>query len=178
MDESLTDAANPRKNNKDGHVIEITERGNRGDATTFDWNLLLVCGDPADPTGARRTSAATRPRSRRSPARTTSPSTPTAHLWIATDGQPSSINKADGLFKVGLTGANRGKVEQFLAVPREAETCGPVIHDRDGSVFVAVQHPGEDGTWAAQTSFFPDYVAAGSSPSAATGGVRGPPSSR
>ena len=45
--------------------------------------------------------------------------------------------------------------------PTEAETCGPVVRDEDGMVFVAVQHPGEDGSWAAQHSFFPDYVAAG-----------------
>jgi secreted PhoX family phosphatase len=48
-------------------------------------------------------------------------------------------------------------VRQFLSVPREAETCGPVIHDREGLVLVAVQHPGENGTFAAQTSLFPDY---------------------
>jgi secreted PhoX family phosphatase len=48
-------------------------------------------------------------------------------------------------------------VQQFLAVPRDAETCGPVIHDTEGLVFVAVQHPGENGTFTAQTSFFPDY---------------------
>ena len=54
-------------------------------------------------------------------------------------------------------------MQQFLAVPAGAETCGPVIHDSDGSVFVAVQHPGEDGTYAAPQSYFPDYVPAGSS---------------
>ena len=86
------------------------------------------------------------------------------NLWVATDGQPSAIKYADGLFLVPLTGRERGHVEQFLAVPEGAETCGPVIHDRDGSVFVAVQHPGEDGTWDAQQSFFPDYVAAGERP--------------
>lgn len=48
---------------------------------------------------------------------------------------------------------------RFLAVPREAETCGPVIHDQDGSVFVAVQHPGEEGSFEDQHSFFPDYLA-------------------
>ena len=63
-------------------------------------------------------------------------------------------------------------MQQFLAVPRDAETCGPVIHDRDGSVFVAVQHPGEDGTWAEQHSFFPDYVPAASGPG--RGDWRGP----
>jgi secreted PhoX family phosphatase len=49
-------------------------------------------------------------------------------------------------------------VQQFLATPINSETTGPVIHDRDGSVFVAVQHPGDGGSWAAQRSFFPDYL--------------------
>jgi uncharacterized protein len=172
VDESVVDAANPRARNKDGHVIEITERRNRGDATSFEWNLFLVCGDPADP--AVRTYFGGYP----------TPVTPIScpdnvafdstgrSLWVATDGQPSSIAKADGLFRVDLAGADRGKVEQFLAVPREAETCGPVIHDRDGSVFVAVQHPGENGTWAEQHSFFPDYVQPGERPG--RGEWRGP----
>jgi uncharacterized protein len=39
-------------------------------------------------------------------------------------------------------------------------------------VFVSVQHPGEDGSFDAQLSFFPDYVAAGATP--APGQVRAP----
>ena len=70
------------------------------------------------------------------------------------------IGYSDGLFKVPLEGAERGHVQQFLSVPREAETCGPVIHDQDGMVFVAVQHPGEGGSFAAPTSLFPDYGSA------------------
>ena len=81
------------------------------------------------------------------------------NLWISTDGAPSGIGYNDGLFKVTLDGAERGKVEQFLAVPRDAETCGPIIHDDERTVFVAVQHPGEEGTFEAPHSFFPDYVA-------------------
>ena len=60
-----------------------------------------------------------------------------------------------------LTGPERGRVEQFLGVPVDAETCGPVIHDKDQSVFVAVQHPGENGSWGSQTSYFPDQLPAG-----------------
>ena len=70
----------------------------------------------------------------------------------------------DGLFKVPVAGPG---ARTGAAVPRRAdraETCGPVIHDRDGSVFVAVQHPGEDGSWAAQQSYFPDFVGAGGTP--------------
>jgi len=157
------DAPNPRALNKDGHVIEITEHRNRADATTFAWNILLLCGNPAEE-GSRTYFAGY-----------DGPVSPIAcpdnlafdsvgQLWVSTDGQPGAINYVDGLFRVQLAGADRGRVEQFLAVPREAETTGPVIHDRDGSVFVAVQHPGEDGTWEDQHSFFPDYVPAGARP--------------
>jgi hypothetical protein len=44
------DAANPREINKNGHVIEITERNNRAGTTSFSWDLFLVCGD-ADQAG-------------------------------------------------------------------------------------------------------------------------------
>ncbi|MDP9824946.1 PhoX family protein [Kineosporia succinea] len=164
-----TDAPNPRTANKNGHIIEITERRGRADATKFEWDLFLVCGDngqagtyfggwegPVAPISCPDNIAFDS----------------AGNLWISTDGQPSSIKKNDGLFKVPLHGRERGHLVQFLAVPVQAETCGPVIHDQDGSVFVAVQHPGEEGTWAAQNSYFPDYVAAGAKPG--KGDWRGP----
>jgi uncharacterized protein len=163
------DAANPRERNKNGHVIEITERDGRVSATSFGWNLSLVCGDtdeagtyfggwdgPVAPISCPDNLAFDS----------------VGNLWIATDGAPGSISKADGLFRVPLEGDERGHLVQFLAVPQQAETCGPVIHDRDGSVFVCVQHPGEHGSWDAQLSFFPDYVPANEKPSA--GAWRGP----
>ncbi|HLL63336.1 MAG TPA: PhoX family phosphatase [Propionibacteriaceae bacterium] len=158
------DAANPRARNKDGHVIELTEHRNRADATTFAWNILLLCGDPADPAVKTYFAGWDGPVSPISCPDNLAFDSTGNNLWVATDGQPSAIKYADGLFLVPLRGRERGHVEQFLAVPEGAETTGPVIHDRDGSVFVAVQHPGEDGTWDAQQSFFPDYVAAGERP--------------
>ncbi|ADX74072.1 putative phosphatase [Pseudarthrobacter phenanthrenivorans Sphe3] len=155
---------NPRTQNRDGHIVEITETGGQT-STTFTWNLLMVCGDPAQ---GDVTYFSGFPVDKVSPI-----SCPdnlafdsVGNLWISTDGAPSGIGRADGLFKVALEGAERGKVEQFLAVPRDAETCGPVIHDEERTVFVAVQHPGEDGTFENQVSFFPDYVPAGTTPAA------------
>ncbi|MCR8671068.1 PhoX family phosphatase [Agrococcus sp. HG114] len=152
------DEANPRTANRDGHVIELTEtQGASG--TAFAWSILLLCGDPSSPA----TYFAGYPKELVSPI-----SCPDnvafdseGNLWISTDGQPGTLGLNDGLFKVALEGAERGRVEQFLAVPRDAETCGPIIHDRERTVFVAVQHPGEDGTWGAQRSLFPDYGATG-----------------
>jgi hypothetical protein len=155
------DAANPRRENKNGHIIEITERDNHPGATTFTWDLFLVCGDPEK--------AGTYFGGWTGPVAPISCPDNVAfdsggNLWISTDGQPSSLEKNDGLFRVPTAGPQRGHLVQFLAVPTGAETTGPVIHDRDGSVFVAVQHPGENGTWDQQASFFPDYVASGEEP--------------
>ena len=161
---------NPRTQNRDGHIVEITETGGQT-STTFTWKLLMVCGDPAQ---GDVTYFSGFPVDKVSPI-----SCPdnlafdsVGNLWISTDGAPSGIGRADGLFKVTLDGAERGKVEQFLAVPRDGETCGPIIHDEERTVFVAVQHPGEDGTFDAQVSFFPDYVPAGTTP--APGQARAP----
>jgi secreted PhoX family phosphatase len=150
---------NPRAANKDGHVVEITPTGGDHTAPGFSWNLLLICGDPA--TAGTYFGGYTGPVSPIScPDNVAFDSR--GNLWISTDGQPSALAHSDGLYQVPVSGPERGRVQQFLAVPAGAETCGPVIHDREGSVFVAVQHPGEDGTWAAPQSRFPDFVPPGS----------------
>ena len=159
------DAPNPRGPNKDGHIIELTELRNRANATSFSWNILLLCGDPTVAGGPLTYFAGwDGPVSPISCPDNVAFDSSGDNLWVATDGAPGTISKADGLFLVPLTGRERGHVQQFLAVPEGAETCGPVIQDKDGSVFVAVQHPGEEGTWDAQQSFFPDYVGAGERP--------------
>jgi len=152
------DEVNPITGNRYGHVVELTETAGQA-GETFGWSILLLCGDPAV---TDYTYFAGFPKDLVSPI-----SCPDnvafdseGNLWISTDGAPSTIGYNDGLFRVPLEGDQRGNVQQFLSVPREAETCGPVIHDREGLVFVAVQHPGENGAVGAQTSYFPDYVAA------------------
>lgn len=162
---------NPRNANRDGHIVEITESGNDATATTFGWSILLLAGDPATNPS---TYFAGFPADKVSPI-----SCPDnvafdsdGNLWISTDGAPSTIAYGDGLFKVPLEGPERGRVQQFLSVPRDAETCGPVVHDEDGMVFVAVQHPGENGSWTEQRSFFPDYVTPGTLTDGKWGGPR------
>ncbi len=169
--QAKADEANPRTENRDGHIVEITER--RGDHTgdRFNWDLLMLCGDPAQGDATYFSGF---------PVEKVSPiSCPDnvafdtrGNLWISTDGAPSGIGYNDGLFKVTVEGRNRGKVEQFLSVPRDGETCGPVIHDEESMVFVAVQHPGEDGSYTEIRSHFPDYVPSEARPG--PGEVRAP----
>ncbi|MBC7630932.1 PhoX family phosphatase [Aeromicrobium sp.] len=146
------DEANPRKSNKNGHVIELVERHRDSAATEFAWNILLVCGDPADPS----TYFGGYPKEDVSPI--SCPDNvafdPYGNLWISTDG--NALGSHDGLFGVAVEGPERGRTRQFLTVPTGAETCGPLI-ERD-RVMVCVQHPGEkDGaTVEKPASIWPD----------------------
>ena len=133
-DKPAADAANPRNDNKNGQILEITD-DHAG--TSFTWDLLLVCGDPA----AADSYFGGFDKSRVSPI-----SCPDnlafdgfGNLWISTDG--NALGSNDGLFAVALEGPNRGETRQFLTVPIGAETCGPTVSAE--LVTVCVQHPGE-----------------------------------
>ena len=159
---AAADEANPRNQNRDGHIVEIDELGDQT-STDFAWDILLVAGDPAQ---GRATYFSGFPVDQVSPI-----SCPdnlafdsVGNLWISTDGAPSAIGYCDGLFRVTLDGAERGKVEQFLSVPCESETCGPIVRDQEMTAFVSVQHPGENGEWGAQTSQWPDFAGVGPRP--------------
>ncbi|MDQ3157572.1 MAG: PhoX family phosphatase [Actinomycetota bacterium] len=131
------DEANPRKANKNGHVIELVEERNDSAATGFRWNILLLCGDPNDP----GTYFGGYPSTDVSPI--SCPDNlafdPYGNLWISTDG--NALGSHDGLFGLAVDGPERGRTRQFLTVPTGAETCGPVV-ERE-RVMVCVQHPGE-----------------------------------
>ncbi|MCW2590351.1 MAG: hypothetical protein JWQ86_2778 [Mycobacterium sp.] len=129
------DAANPRIDNKSGQILELTD--DHG-GTSFTWDLLLVCGDPA----AADTYYGGFDKTKVSPISCPDNLAFDSHgnLWISTDG--NALDSNDGLFAVALDGPNRGETRQFLTVPLGAETCGPVV--TDDLVTVCVQHPGEN----------------------------------
>ncbi|WP_460794814.1 PhoX family protein [Nocardioides pacificus] len=149
LGEPLTEATG----NRNGYVLELTPRGGDHAGRSFSWTLMLVCGDPE----AQETYFAGYDKSKVSPI-----SCPdnvafdsVGNLWVSTDG--NALGSNDGIFRVPTTGPERGRVQQFLTVPRGAEACGPLLTDDDRSLFVAVQHPGEiDGaTFEAPMSTWP-----------------------
>jgi secreted PhoX family phosphatase len=128
---------NPRPGNKHGHILEWEEKGGDATATKFSWKLLIVCGDPSSPDtyfgGYDKTqvSPISCPDNVAFDKR--------GNLWISSDG--NALKSNDGLFAIPVEGKYRGRVKQFLTVPKGAETCGPVI--TEDFVLVSVQHPGE-----------------------------------
>ncbi|MBD8507052.1 PhoX family phosphatase [Hoyosella sp. G463] len=148
-DNPRVDEANPRNENKNGQIIEITDDHT---GTSLTWNLLLVCGDPA----TADTYYGGFDKEQVSPI--SCPDNvafdPDGNLWISTDGNALGAN--DGLFSVVLDGPRRGETRQFLSVPVGAETCGPII--TENRYIVCVQHPGEldDATIENPASHWPE----------------------
>jgi secreted PhoX family phosphatase len=147
------DAANPRPRNHGGHVLEIHEAGGDHAATTFHWQIFLLCGDPADsssyfagfPKGL--VSAIACPDNLTFDRR--------GNLWIATDGLPRTMAANDGLFAVPVAGPRRGWVRRFFSGVPGSEICSPAFTPDNRTLFLAVQHPGEGSTLAAPSSRWP-----------------------
>ena len=137
-----------KSGNRNGYVLEISEDGDDHAATTFGWKLLLVCGEPESPeTYFAGYEGPVSPIS--CPDNVAFDSL--GNLWISTDG--SQLGGHDGLFRCPVAGPDRGKVQQFLTVPKGAETCGPLVANEDKSIWIAVQHPGEKTGSTFETPF-------------------------
>jgi secreted PhoX family phosphatase len=151
------DAANPRAENLHGHIIEIAEASDDAAATTFTWEMFLVCGNPStdgtvycagfDPSMISPISAPDNIAFDQS-----------GNLWIATDGQirSASFRMNDAVFVVPTEGPERGYLRQFLSGVSGGEVASLAFASNDETLFVCIQHPGEGGKFDDATSRFPD----------------------
>jgi secreted PhoX family phosphatase len=148
------DAANPRADNKFGHIIEMTPPDGDHAASQFRWEILLKCGDPAiAPVGATFSAATTRNGWFGMPDNVAVDAQ--GRLWVATDGNSAPrTGRADGLWGVETEGPGRGTSRHFYRVPSGAELCGPHFTPDDETLFVAVQHPGEAAGGAKELATF------------------------
>ena len=138
-----TDPANAIARNTHGHIIEIAEASNNPASTSFKWDIFMRCGDPAR--DEHNSYFAGCDKSKVSPV-----SCPDnivfdrkGNLWIATDGQPNSLKKNDGIYAVPVQGPDRGYVRQFLSASVGSEVASLAMTPDDKSLFASIQHPGE-----------------------------------
>ncbi|GEN36303.1 PhoX family protein [Aneurinibacillus danicus] len=85
------------------------------------------------------------------------------NLWVVTDISSSSMNSGiyksfgnNGMFFIPTSGPDRGIASQFASAPIGAEMTGPWFTPDEKTLFLSVQHPGENlETYAAPTSHWP-----------------------
>ena len=160
------DPANPRPNNRFGHIIEMIPPDGDHGAATYRWEILVRCGDPSiAEVGATFNPSTSRDGWFGMPDNCAVDAA--GRLWIATDGNSRSrTGRNDGVWAIETEGAARGTSKLFLRVPNGAELCGPELTPDLETFFVAVQHPGESDpedpqagptTYSTPSTRWPDF---------------------
>jgi uncharacterized protein len=158
------DAANPRSENLFGHIVELTPPDGDHAAERFAWDILVRCGDPsiAD-VGATFGSATSKDGWFGMPDNCAIDAA--GRLWIATDGNNAkATGRTDGLWAIEAEGEARGTSKYFFRCPVGAEMCGPMFTPDTRTLFLAVQHPGEEdgdgkpGTFEQPATRWPDFA--------------------
>lgn len=137
------DPANPRAENVFGHIIRWRERGADPAASRFEWDVFLLCGDPANTSEGKRGNVKGdlfgSPDGLWFDAR--------GVLWIQTDVSTSALNQGDyagmGNNQMLAADAATREVRRFLTGPRGCEITGAMTTADGRSLFVNIQHPGE-----------------------------------
>jgi len=175
------DAANPRNDNRMGHIIRWTEAGSTQHgpevtATRFRWDIFALAGDPSSPEPSLRGNVAgdafgspdglyfdTR-----------------GILWVLTDVSPTTLNRGayDAIGNNMMLAADPadGRFRRFLTGPRGCEVTGLTGTPDGRTFFVNIQHPGEgaketDPRQPRAVSNWPDFDPAGR-PRSATLAIR------
>jgi secreted PhoX family phosphatase len=156
------DRVNPRANNAHGHVVEIIPPGAGSRevdhaATEARWEIFLLAGKPGVDPGARYHRATSDHGWLSSPDNCAFDSK--GRIWIATDGGPANAGVADGIYAADTSGYGRALTRLFYQAPTGAEVCGPLMLKDDRTLFLAIQHPGEDpgSTFENPSTRWPDF---------------------
>ena len=140
------DAANPRNDNRYGHIVRWRETGGDAAAETFSWDVFLQCGDPGQ--DAEHLRGNLRGDLFASPDGLWFD--PSGHLWIQTDVSTSALGDAFhasfGNNQMLVADPVTGSVRRFLTGPRGCEVTGITMTPDRRTLFVNIQHPGESGS--------------------------------
>ena len=155
------DAANPREDNVYGHIIRWRENGKSVTATAFGWNLFVQAGDTrtakaAKPTNDYRGNIIDTPdRSADFGAPDGLWFDPFGRLWVQTDqvGDGSGDFANLGSNSLVCADPDTGLTRRFMTSPNRCEVTGITMTPDGKTLFVGIQHPGEDAIAANPTQF-------------------------
>lgn len=162
--EDQTNKANPRAGNEHGHVLEMIPpaqaTGADHAADTFRWEVFLRAGDPLE----ARDNAKYHPQTSQhgwfsSPDNCTFDAQ--GRLWLTTDSDQESTGFGDGIYACDTSGNGRALPKLFFRGPRGSEVSGVCISPDCETLFVSVQHPGEESgsDFQTPTTRWPDFSA-------------------
>ncbi|MGY1450394.1 PhoX family protein [Pseudomonas chlororaphis] len=146
---------NPREKNVYGQILRWqTARGDHG-SMDFTWDLFVVAGNPAVHAGQPKggSSNITPQNMFNSPDGLGFDKA--GRLWILTDGDSSNTGDFAGMGNNQMLCADpdTGEIRRFMVGPVGCEVTGITFSPDQRSLFVGIQHPGENGG-----STFPEHL--------------------
>lgn len=139
------DAANPRANNTMGQIIRWREAGDF-DGMTFEWNHLVLAGDPAN----ERAEARGNVKGDLFGCPDGLGFSPNGLLWIQTDAHATQMYQGEfariGNNQMLACDTQTGEIRRFLTGPTNCEITGVTFTPDGRNLFISVQHPGETPT--------------------------------
>lgn len=125
---------NDKHGNFHGHITRFIEEGDDLGALTFDFEIFAAGGKQSGFSA---------------PDNLTFDSL--GNLWTVTDMSSSKLNTGiythfanNGMFVIPTIGKNTGEAFQFASAPVEAELTGPSFTPNETTLFLSIQHPGEE----------------------------------
>ena len=155
---STTNDANPRASNVYGQIVHWKETGSDAAATTFEWDLFVLAGNPSVYTDRSNlksgSSNITTDNTFNSPDGLGFDSA--GRMWIQTDGKYTNTGDFanQGNNQMLCADPVTKEIRRFLVGPKECEITGMAFTPDCKTMFVNVQHPGEEG-FTAVTSRWP-----------------------
>lgn len=131
----ITLTNNKPKNDVHGSILKIEESNGKFDALTFNASMYLAGGKENGFSCPDNLAFDL-----------------SGNLWMTSDMSGSSMNRSDkpympfknnSLFVIPRHGENAGKVIRVASAPRDAELTGPWFSPDGKTLFLSVQHPGE-----------------------------------
>jgi uncharacterized protein len=138
---------NTAHGNFHGQIVRIVETDNNPESETFDWDFFAVGGPQSGFSSPDNLAF-----------------DPYGNLWMVTDISTSRIAKGiysfqgnNAMFFFNTEGPNAGRAIQFASGPVECELTGPYWTPDGTTMFLSIQHPGEESrSLDALTSHWPN----------------------
>ncbi len=155
------DTANPREDNVYGHIIRWREDGQLATAVSFSWDLFVQAGDTATAKAAKPTNDY-KGNIVDAPNGTADYGAPDGlwfdqfgRLWVQTDQVGDATGDWVNIGRNVMVCADpgTGETRRFLTSPNKCEVTGVTMTPDGKTMFVGVQHPGEDSLAANPTAF-------------------------
>jgi uncharacterized protein len=129
---SLTN--NSKHGNFHGQIVRLVEDGGNCESEKFRFEIFLAGGNQSGLSSPDNLVFDNK-----------------GNLWVACDVSSTSVSKGiyerfgnNGLFMVPTSGANAGDAYQFASGPIESELTGAWFNANYDTLFLSVQHPGEE----------------------------------